>query len=757
MNTPIASATAGAQTFHEPEHKQFAPKALGLGALWSKLLHERMRILTIATVFAAIAALYATLVPPQYVASARILVEAAGPQQANGSSPSAGDPSAVESHVQIIASDDVLHSVVKSENLALDPEFGVHVDVLSMVFGSGEKSKMSPEQRAFHRLSGAVDVQRVADSYVVEVSVSTKNPRKSARIAQAVAATYVNAEFEAKAAQAGKTASSLTRRLEELQAQLKAAEGLVETYKSDNRLADPAGRLVSDRQLSQLSAELVSARARAAQARTKYEQIERLQKSGSSLDAVGDAIQSEIITQLRVRQASLRVRQVAQEAVLHPDNPELQQMRDQAASLRRQIDIELERIANASKSEAVRLQTNVLELEAELQKRTGDSVRTNKSMVRLRELERDVEAKKVMYQTLLEKTRALGEADTGETANVRIVTPARAPSAPNGLPVPMMALLGFGAGLLVGSAYVFTWSPAPILPAASPAMAAAPVASQPPPPAPGHEHPEAPGAIAQRMHAYQPPSGPAAPAPTPPAPSAPVSFEAPPAAPLGVAGVSLPPLATVSGLTDPTGLYPFVTSEPLSLATAAVGQLNRMLNTTRRRGVPQTVVIGSCGDVEARPGIAMNLALCAASGGDRVLLIDADFAGRLLSSTLAGTAVVGLGEVAAGIVAPGDVMIKHPSLTVAFVPAVENRRGSQHLLSEAALRDQVLGAVSGFELIVIDAGQMLHNPSTLALAAVAHDIVMVTDHHHGHPIDLPHVLERLGLNQTKVRGTLLVA
>ena len=216
-------------------------------------------------------------------------------------------------------------------------------------------------------------------------------------------------------------------------------------------------------------------------------------------------------------------------------------------------------------------------------------------------------------------------------------------------------------------------------------------------------------------------------------------------------------LATVSGLSDPTGLYPFVTSEPVSLASAGIGQLSRHLSTTRRRGLAQTVLISASSAVEARPGVAMNLALFAAAGGDRVLLIDASFAGRELSNTLASTAVLGLGEIVSGIVSPGDVMIKHPNLTVAFVPVAESRGEGAAGFSEGALREYVLGGVSGFDLIIFDGGQLAECASTPALATVAHDIVVVTDATQASQSALHSGLEALGLNRSKVRGTLSVA
>ncbi len=752
MNSFNASAVA------DDGHRAFDPSAvqparspgLNLGAARAKLCAGKTKILAIACLCALLAGLYGVLNPPSYQASARILIDPRAGQTTTGSdgqASSSSDASILESQIQVIMSDTVLASVVETEKLALDPEFGISAGPVAAALGANADQSGTPEQRALEALTKALTVSRVPGSFVVDVSVTTRMAQKSARIAQAVADTYVRTEREAKASEAGNAASKLSQRLDELRADVKAAEDAVEKYKSANRLDDPAGRLINDQQLSQLSTELIAARARAAQSRTKFEQIERFQRAGTSLDTLADAIQSEIITQLRVRLASLRAQMVARQAILHPDNPELKQMRDQAASLGRQINVELERIASSAKAEAVRLQTNVLELERELEKRSGDNARVQKSRSSLRALERVAEAKRTLYEAFLAKTRQLSEQNANDAATIRIVSRASAPATPDGLPLPVLALLGFGAGLFVGAGYVLA-RPSVSFSFATPTHPVPAQSERPPQPAP------AAGGIAERMNAHAATHFPGAPpvAPQPAAAPAPASASVRPAA----AEASLPVLATVSGLTDPSGLYPFVISDPISLASAGVGQLNRHLRTTRRRGLAQMVLVGACGAVEARPGIAMNLALIAAAGGDRVLLIDADFSGRALSATLAGTAVLGLGEIAGGIVAPGDVMIKHPTLTVAFLPAAEHRHGTEPTLSEHALREHVIGGVSGFDLIIFDGGELAERASTSALGAIAHDIVVVTNQTHAAHPALHSTLDILGLNRSKVRGTLSV-
>src|SRR4051812_36429804 len=101
--------------------------------------------------------------------------------------------------------------------------------------------------------------------YVIEAILSTTDPQKSARIANAIATTYIDQEVAAKSELARRMSASLAARLDELRARVQKSEDRVEDYKSRRNIIGASGRLVSEQQLTEINNQLVQARARVAE------------------------------------------------------------------------------------------------------------------------------------------------------------------------------------------------------------------------------------------------------------------------------------------------------------------------------------------------------------------------------------------------------------------------------------------------------------------------------------------------------------
>jgi uncharacterized protein involved in exopolysaccharide biosynthesis len=78
----------------------------------------------------------------------------------------------------------------------------------------------------------------------------------------------------------------------------------------------------------------------------------------------------------------------------------------------------------------------------------GDLVQTNDKLVQLREIERDAEASRVVYEAALKRTQEVSEQTKLPLANTRVISRAT-PSEHRSMP-PSKAILGL-AGLLLGS------------------------------------------------------------------------------------------------------------------------------------------------------------------------------------------------------------------------------------------------------------------------------------------------------------------
>src|SRR5271156_4615412 len=212
--------------------------------IWSVLWRGKVTILLSTVVAVGLAAAFVLLVPHKYTATTQILID---PMDLRGAqsdiAPAIPQSDAavlqVESQARVIASDNVLRRVVASEGLDHDPEF-MH----------GALAQQYGPIAALNELQKHVQVKRSERTYVVDVSVTSEDPAKAARLANAIAQTYLTEQTEVRSNAARKISQALRGRLQELQTRVRDAEQKVEAYKASHNIVGANGELVNEQQLS---------------------------------------------------------------------------------------------------------------------------------------------------------------------------------------------------------------------------------------------------------------------------------------------------------------------------------------------------------------------------------------------------------------------------------------------------------------------------------------------------------------------------
>jgi capsular exopolysaccharide synthesis family protein len=110
------------------------------------------------------------------------------------------DAAALESQISLILSSILLQQVVEGEGLAQDPEFvgrpaGSILARLRSYFETPGTGAVTPESevgQAIMALRQRLAVSRVANSYGVTISMTSEDPAKAARLANAVANSYIS-------------------------------------------------------------------------------------------------------------------------------------------------------------------------------------------------------------------------------------------------------------------------------------------------------------------------------------------------------------------------------------------------------------------------------------------------------------------------------------------------------------------------------------------------------------------------------------
>jgi uncharacterized protein involved in exopolysaccharide biosynthesis len=425
----------------------------------------RTTVLVTTAIALVLAFLFILLMPHKFTATTQILIDptdlhAVGTEASPVNSSNDTALLYVESQVSVLSSDSVLRRVVASQNLADDPEFARDVsparlllNQLLAAFGL-LRGPVIPDKSlaALNELKRHLRVTRTERTYVIDISVVSEQPEKAARIANAVAAAYLAEQTKVRADAARQVSQSLTARLNELKDRVREAEERVEAYKANNNIVGANGQLVDEQQLSDLNNQLSAAHARSTEAKAHLDQIESVQKSKDVLGAFPEALQSPTITALRTQYAEIMRREAEQTASLGARHPAVIEIQAQADRLRHMIGDEVDRTVLAARGayEGAKADENALAGNLEALKHTA--ITTDKAMVGMRELERDVQASRAVYEAFLVRARETGEQEQVDTKNIHVISnaepPLRRSSPPSTLLVVLAALVaGVGAGI----------------------------------------------------------------------------------------------------------------------------------------------------------------------------------------------------------------------------------------------------------------------------------------------------------------------
>ncbi len=434
----------------------------------SRLLwRRRLMITSAALICACVGVTIGKSLSPKYTATAQLYVDPRELQLVDRElTPRAQDVSGlamvVESQARLITSNSVLLQVIENTRLDRDPEFGGGskglISALLGLFGregrSGDDTKFA-QTGALEALNRHITIRKTDRSFIVDIEVWSNEPAKAATLANALAAAYLAESRNSQATAARRATTDLSGRLKELQERLRGAENALATYKAQNNFVGTQDTLISDQQLSASNQRLAAARAQTLDAQARLGQIEASRRASTDPGAIPEALQSPTIANLRAQYAEARKRYAELAAELGPRHPSLRQNEKQVDDLRRTVNEEVERFAQAARNDLARARDYEVSLNKALETQKRQSVELSQASVRLRELERDVEASRDVYQSFLKRSRETQEQESLNTSAARIIGEATVPQRRSFPPaMSLIAMIGFVLGGLAAAGWI---------------------------------------------------------------------------------------------------------------------------------------------------------------------------------------------------------------------------------------------------------------------------------------------------------------
>ncbi|MEK0082725.1 GumC family protein [Benzoatithermus flavus] len=479
--------TSPAQTY-QPAPEYYLPQDAGIDIkdLLAILRRRRWVILSTILVLTTLAVLIGFQLTPKYTAKALVMIDPRQTKVVNVEQVLQGlgtDASTVETQIKVLKSRDLADRIMQKLDLYQDPEFNRALDrkagdlalnvdgPFATVLGllpkewliatgladepldaTAEAKPALEREAAIDKFDDNLKVTQEGRSYVIGLSFTSKDPEKAAKIVNTVAQTYVQDQIDTKRAATSKASGFLGERLQSLRDEVQKAEAAVQEFRKKNQLVSADGVSLKEKDLSDLSKALISARAELAEKQAKLKLVRDLRaRGGEELDTVGDVIDSQVIINLRQQEAALTKEESELKTLYGEKHPRMQTLLTEKQNLQSKIAREVDRIAKSLENEVKVLASGVATIEGEINDLKKQTTADNEASVRLRELERQAQASRQLYESFLERFKETKEQQDIVEADSKVISVATPPDKPSTPGPVLFGAVGFTASAMLGT------------------------------------------------------------------------------------------------------------------------------------------------------------------------------------------------------------------------------------------------------------------------------------------------------------------
>lgn len=463
---------------------QDAPEDDGIdfAAVLRMLWAGRWQILLVMIFFVAIAWFQASQKVPRYQATTKVLFDL---QQRNVvnidevvTARNYSRGADLQNQVEVLRSTALIERVIDELNLQNDPYFNPALrpkeperfewlslppEIRGFLEGLGILSPEAPtnavidERRQrlaiISRVQSGLRLNPVRGATVIEIGYVATNPRVAARLANTIAEQYIVDQLEGKLDATRSATEWLSERVLQLQEQVETAEA--EMAEVEARLVRASGQTVeiTRAQLEGLNAQLGETQAREITLTAQVDRLRAALANNTDIGSIPEFRESALIAGFRNQESELISNEVTLRARVGEDHPSYQRLQAQLADVRRKMREEAERLVEsiavelaAAQDEADKLGQRVSELEQKILAQSQDEIA-------LRQLERKVNASRLLYENFLGRLQETSQQDSLQSADARIISPAEVPRGPltatKKRSLIMAAVMGFIVGALL--------------------------------------------------------------------------------------------------------------------------------------------------------------------------------------------------------------------------------------------------------------------------------------------------------------------
>jgi capsular exopolysaccharide synthesis family protein len=549
-------------------------------------------------------------------------------------------------------------------------------------------------------LDGYLMVSQIDETRAIQISFTHTNPAITSMVANEVAQVFLEESNASRTARFSSSASWLDRTTRELKAQMEKAEQELASYSNSNNIfsTDEKQNLVIDK-FSDLYGQWIKAETDRKFKQSLYEEV-RQGRVAQLPEAFTDARTTQNKTQLGVLQVEL----TKLTALYGPENPNVIKVQNQITELERQLAESTRNLEARIKADYERSIRDEKLMKESLDAAKAEAIQQNQAAIKFNIYKQNVETNKALYNDFLQKTnQAQIEQKQQQGNDLRIIEPARTPTAPTGprrtraIMIGLLLSLAAGVGLALLLEYldntvksiedVTRATQLPTL-ALIPSMNA-----------------EAMRAVGGRKQANS---------------QAKASASG--------AGAAIGKSGAVGGLA-PRGLQPQGEKLATLGALSAVVESYRMLRTSVLLSTagtpPKTILVTSSQPGEGKTTTAVNTAISLSQLGAAVLLIDADLRRPAVHKAFKITHTRGISTYLTGKTPVENLIVKLPIPNLSVLPCGPIPPNPAELISSDRMKELLRNLSQQYDHILIDSPPLISVTDPVILSTMVDGSILV--------------------------------
>jgi polysaccharide biosynthesis transport protein len=354
----------------------------------------------------------------------------------------------LQTQIRIVQSDTIATSVIEELGLQNEPEFMGKRPRTERSFANLDVRTRAALVGGFHR---ALTVDLIPQTEIIEIHFRSGDPSFAASVANAVARTYIEKNFQTKYQAMRQTSAWLTEQLDDVKKKGEIAEQQLISYQKKTGLlgTDETHNIVLDR-LELLNKALSEAEGDRILKEAKY----RIAMTENP-DLIANIVPQSLLGTLVKQRADSRSEYSQLAAKYGSSYPRLIQLQAQLSELDSSIAQEAANVSDNLGAEYRTALRSQEMLRATFEEQKDSAFKMNQDAIQFGIMRREVESSRDLYEGLMKKLKEAGILAGLKSSNINIIDVASVPVAPVEPKIPLNIGLGCVGGLLLGVCAAF--------------------------------------------------------------------------------------------------------------------------------------------------------------------------------------------------------------------------------------------------------------------------------------------------------------